>query len=181
MTKSILKGLALAGIGALLLAAPATAQIKWHLGLGMNLPQGDLADEAIGDAGTGFGAHGGATFGLGEGPISIKADLSYETWGAGETDESFNMLGLSAAAVFGFGSGGIKPYILGTVGWNQFSVSNDDFDATSSMSFGGGAGANFMLGSIGAFVEARYLLAPFTIEGTDYDMDNIPIVFGLRF
>jgi len=181
MTKSFLKGLALAGIGAFLLAAPAAAQIKWHLGVGMNLPQGDLADENLGNAGTGFGAHGGGTFALGEGPLSIKADLSYETWGAGETDESFNMIGLSAAAVYGFGSGSARPYILGTVGWNQLSASDDSFDATSSINFGGGAGVNFNLGSMGAFIEARYLLAPFSIEGTDYDMDNIPIVFGLRF
>src|SRR6187455_2465478 len=125
MTKGFLKGLVLTGLGLVLLTTPAAAQIKWHLGLGANIPQGDLADENLGNAGTGFGGHGGATFGVGTGPISIKADASYETWGAGETDESFNMIGLSAAALFGFGSGGIKPYLLGTVGWNQLSASDD--------------------------------------------------------
>jgi hypothetical protein len=182
MTKSFLKGFALAGLGLVLVAAPATAQITWHLGVGMNLPQADLADEALGDAGTGFGVHGGGTFGLGTGPLAIKADASWETWGAGETDESYSMIGVSADLVFNFGGEGkIKPYLLAGGQWGQFSVSNDDFDATSSFGFNGGAGLNFALGGLGAFVEARYMMSPFSIEGTDYDMDNIPIVFGLRF
>jgi len=182
MTKSILKGLVLAGVGAFLLAAPAAAQIKWHLGVGMNIPQGDLADENLGNAGTGFGVHGGGTFGLGTGPLAIKADAAWQSWGAGESDESFQMIEVTADLVYNFGGEGkIKPYLLAGGGWDQLSASDDSFDATSSFAFNGGAGLNFALGGLGAFLEARYVMAPFSIEGTDYDMDNIPIVFGLRF
>jgi hypothetical protein len=182
MSKSFLKGLALVGLGAVLLAAPAAAQIKWHIGIGANLPQGDLADENIADAGTGFGAHGGATFGLGEGPLGIKANASYETWKAGDTDESWNMLGVSADLVYNFNtSGGMKPYILAGGQWQQFGSSVDGSDTESGIGFNGGAGINFMLGSMGAFFEARYVMTPMEISGVDYDLNSIPLVFGLRF
>jgi hypothetical protein len=184
MTKSFLKGLALAGIGALLLAAPATAQIKWHLGVGLNLPQGDLADEGIGNAGTGWGVHGGGTFGLGEGPLAVKANASYEMWGITDSDpsESWNMITVAADLVYNFGGEGkIKPYLLAGAHWAQLGASPDGFESESGIGFNGGAGLNFMLGSMGAFVEAKYNMTSIEFSGTDFDMNTIPIVFGLRF
>src|SRR6478609_1221049 len=177
MTKGVLKGLVLAGLGLVLVTVPAAAQIKWHLGVGASIPEGDLAD----GQGTGFGGHGGATLGLGTGTLAVKADVSYETWGIEDTDESLSMIGVTGALTYGFGSDGAKPYILGAVGWNQLSHSADAFDATSGVNFGFGGGVNFMLGSIGAYLEARYQMSPMSIQGADKDVNSIPIVFGLRF
>jgi hypothetical protein len=92
------------------------------------------------------------------------------------------MIGASADLVYNFKSEGkIKPYLLAGGQWLQFGSSADGTDTESGIGFNAGGGLNFMLGSIGAFVEARYVMAPFDISGQSFDLNNIPIVFGLRF
>lgn len=157
-------------------AVPASAQIKWNLGLGMNLPQGDLADFAE----NGLSARVGATFGAPMAPISFRVEGGYDMWKMTADDaESFNMLSGSADAVYSLPGVAVKPYILGGLNWNQLGSSVDGTDKESGIGFNVGAGLNFGLGGLAAYVEARYVKV--SINDGDDDVSNFPIVVGLRF
>jgi outer membrane protein with beta-barrel domain len=175
MSARLLKGVTLAALGLVLVAAPATAQIKWNLGLGLNLPQADLKDAAK----SGFGARGGATFGAPMAPISFRAEAGYDMWKEESTDESFNMISVSGDAIYSLPGVGVKPYILGGINWNQLGNSTSGSESESGIGFNLGAGVNFALGGLGAYVEARYVKV--SINDGDADISNVPIIFGLRF
>lgn len=179
MFKRVLKSLILAGLGLVLLAAPASAQLKWNIGLGATMPQGDFGDSFK----MGFNAMGAATLTLPAAPIGIRADATYnvnkcDITGCGNI--SSNLLTVSGDAVFSFPGVGAKPYILGGITWARASLGGSDapagIDAQSDIGFNVGAGLNFALGGMGVFAEARY----FTISG-DVDADFIPITVGVRF
>jgi hypothetical protein len=181
MTKRILLAMFGVGTALALVATPAAAQIKWNVGLGLNLPQADLKDPNIADAKSGLAARGGATFGLGMSPISIRAEAGYDMWKIGSTSENYNMLSFSGDAVYSFPGVGAKPYILGGVNWNRLGSSASGSTSESNVGFNAGAGVNFSLGAVGAYVEARYVKVTITSGGVDSDVSNIPIVFGIRF
>jgi opacity protein-like surface antigen len=166
------------GTALALVATPASAQIKWNIGLGLNLPQADLKDA---DSKSGLAARGGATFGLGMSPISIRAEAGYDMWKIDGTSENFNMVSVSGDAVYSFPGVGAKPYILGGLNWNQLGSSAAGSTSENNVGFNVGAGVNFMLGGMGAYVEARYVKVSISSGGTDSDISNVPIVVGLRF
>jgi opacity protein-like surface antigen len=144
----------------------------------MNLPQADLKDA---DAKSGLAARGGATFGLGVSPISIRAEAGYDMWKIDGTSEDFHMLSVSGDAVYSFPGVGAKPYILAGLNWNQLATSVSGSDKKSNVGFNAGAGVNFSLGAVGAYIEARYVKVSITDSGTDSDVSNVPITFGIRF
>ena len=181
MFKRVLKSLILAGLGLVLIAAPASAQLKWNIGLGLNLPQADLADDAIANAKSGFGVRGGAGFGAPMAPISFRAEAGYDMWKIDGTSESFNMLSFSGDVIYSLPGVGVKPYILGGVNWNQLGSTVSGSTSESGIGFNLGAGLNFALGGMGAYVEARYVKVNIDNGGTDADVSNIPIMVGVRF
>lgn len=171
-----LKSLIVTGLLLAVAAVPASAQIKWNLGLGLNLPQADLKDA---DAKSGFGARGGATFGAPMAPLSFRAEAGYDLWKIDGTDESFNMVSVSGDAIYSLPGVAAKPYILGGINWNQLGSSVSGSNSESGVGFNVGAGLNFALGGMGAYVEARYVKV--SINSGDDDISNVPIIFGVRF
>ncbi|HEU4570490.1 MAG TPA: outer membrane beta-barrel protein [Gemmatimonadales bacterium] len=178
MMKGIVKGLVAAGLGLVLVAVPAQAQIGWQVGAGLTMPQGDFGDGFK----SGFHAMGAANFALTGAPIGIRADAAYNMnkVDASGVDISSNILTVSGDAKYSFAPGPVSPYLLGGITWARASISGSDapsgVDAQSDIGFNFGGGINFGLGSLKAFAEARY----FTIGG-DVDADFIPITVGLRF
>lgn len=174
--KGIVKGLVAAGLGLVLVAAPANAQIKWNIGLGATMPQGDFGDAFK----MGFHAMGAATFGLTGAPIGIRADAVYNINKcdiAGCGNITSNLLTVSGDAVYSFPGVGVKPYLLGGVTWGRASLGGSDapsgLDAETDFGFNLGGGVDFGMGGMMAFAEARY----FTVG----DADFLPITVGVRF
>jgi Outer membrane protein beta-barrel domain len=173
-------------LGAVLMAsigaAPAVAQgAKFSVGGGLTLPLGDLGD------GTSTGFHGLAAVGFQPAnfPVGIQIDGMYNRFGlADDVDGSFRIIQGTANAVYRFTTSEdtkIRPYIIGGVGLYNGKVSGDDIPdefETSESDFGinGGAGFDFVAGSLSLFVEGRFHNV-FT-EGNSSNF--IPITVGVR-
>lgn len=176
MIKSVLKGSLIVALGAVLFAAPASAQIGWSVGLGMTMPQGDLGDGAV----NGFHGLGAATFTLPAAPIKIRGDFMYHTLGADEDvvagDISFNLITVSGDAQWTIMPGPLSPYVIGGFTWGSASVGGDDApdsDSESDIGFNLGGGLDFGLGALKLFAEARY----FSVGDSDF----LPITVGIHF
>lgn len=165
------------GIGlALISATPASAQIKWQLGLGPIFPQGSFGD------GYSTGLHGmaGANFGLTRAPISFRIDGTYssnkcDAGGCG--DQSLQIFTASGDVQLNFPTPSNHPYLIGGITWGRSKLGGNDApsgaDAQTDIGFNVGGGLHFPLGGNKLFIEARY----FEIE----DLSFVPITFGVRF
>ena len=175
MMKFFVKALVTVVLGLAIVATPASAQIKWQIGLGPTLPMGDYGDVAK----LGFHAMGGANFALTEKPISFRADVAYHMNKcdiSGCPDITFNLLTLSGNVQYNFPTPSSHPYLTGGLTWGNASCSGSGCAGSSSSSdlgFNLGGGIHFPLGSNKLFLEARY----FSITDTDF----IPITVGVRF
>ncbi|MBW8772132.1 MAG: porin family protein [Gemmatimonadetes bacterium] len=178
MKQGISQGLIAVVLGLVLLTTPASAQIKWGLGIGPTVPMGTFADGFK----TGFHAVGIANFDLTAKPISFRTDAVYNVNKcdvAGCGDITANTLTLSGDVVYNFPTPSAHPYLLGGVTWGHLSCSGNDCAGAQSESdfgFNVGGGLHFDLGPTKAFIEARY----FGIGG-NVDAHLIPISFGIRF
>ena len=179
MMKFFVKALVTVVLGLAIVATPASAQIKWQLGLGPTLPMGDFGDSFK----LGFHAMGGANFALTEKPISFRADVAYNINKcdiAGCGNISSNLLTLSGNVQYNFPTPSSHPYLTGGLTWGRASLGGSDapsgIDAESDIGFNVGGGLHFDLGGTTAFLEARY----FSIGG-NLDADFIPITFCVRF
>jgi len=179
MKQGISQGLIAVVLGLVLVTTPATAQIKWGLGIGPTIPMGTFADGFK----TGFHAVGIANFDLTAKPVSFRADAVYnvnkcDVGGCGNITS--NMLTLSGDVVYNFPTPSAHPYLLGGLTWARASLGGSDapagIDAQSDIGFNVGGGLHFNMGPTKAFIEARY----FGIGG-DVDAHFIPISFGIRF
>ncbi|MEO6067871.1 MAG: outer membrane beta-barrel protein [Gemmatimonadales bacterium] len=179
MNKRITHGLISVALGMALVATPATAQVKFGLGIGPTMPQGTFGDGFK----MGFHAVGIANYELTAKPISFRTDLMYninkcDISGCGNITS--NLLTVSGDVEYNFPTPRAHPYLLGGVTWARASVGGSDapsgIPAQSDIGFNVGGGLHFDLGPTKAFVEARY----FAIGG-DVDAHFIPISFGIRF
>lgn len=173
-------------LGAVLLAsvgaAPAVAQgAKFSVGGGLTLPLGDLGD------GTSTGFHGmaGVGFQPANFPVGIQIDGMYNRLGLDDdVDGSFRIIQGTANAVYRFQTSEdtkIRPYIIGGVGLYNGKVSGDDIpdefeESETDFGINGGAGFDFVAGSLSLFVEGRFHNV-FT-EGNSSNF--IPITVGVR-
>lgn len=171
MINRSLKCLIVTGLVLAVAAAPATAQVKWQVGIGPTMPMGDFG-EAFN---MGFHVMGGANFGLTAKPISFRADAAYHMNKcdvvAACGDVTQNMLTLSGDVVYNFPTPRTHPYLLGGLTWGNASCSG--CQSSSDIGFNLGGGMHFDLGANQIFVEARY----FSIDQSDF----IPITVGVRF
>jgi hypothetical protein len=167
-------------------AAPAVAQggARFSLGGGLTLPLADFGDAA----GTGF--HGLAAVGFQpmNFPVGFQVDGMFQRLGAEDSpfvgdDVNFQILQGTANAVYKFQSSEdtkIRPYIIGGVGLYNFKQTGDDVlgDPGSETDFGinGGAGFDFVAGSVGLFVEGRFHNVFHEGDNTNF----IPITVGVR-
>ena len=176
MIKGIVKGLIALVLGLVLIATPASAQIKWGLGIGPTVPMGDFADGAK----LGFHAVGIANFDLTAKPISFRADAIYNVNKCKGTgcSATFNLLTLSGDVAYNFPTPRAHPYILGGVTWGHGSCSNCGGTAsTSNIGFNVGGGLHWDMGPTKVFIEARY----FSLSDSGVKTNFIPISFGIRF
>ena len=177
MIKGIVKGLIAIVLGLMLIATPASAQIKWGLGIGPTIPQGTFGNGFK----LGFHAVGIANYDLTAKPISFRADVVYNVNkcdGCGNITS--NLLTLSGDVAYNFPTPRVHPYLLGGVTWARASLSGSGVpagvSAQSDIGFNIGGGLHWDMGPTKVFVEARY----FGIGG-NVDAHFIPISFGIRF
>jgi hypothetical protein len=180
----------LAVVSALALAAaavPAEAQLPFRLGVqaGASIPTGDMADGAK----TGY--HVGL---LAEAkpmllPVGVRGDIIYNEFGLeddelGDIDVDFRLLNVNANAILELPGVGLRPYLLGGLGWYQgwFVSDDDDTDKESAVGFNVGGGIRFGLSGFGAAVEAHYRTVNLDFDGVgELETRFIPISFVLTF
>ena len=179
MKQGITQGLIAVVLGLVLVTTPATAQIKWGLGIGPTIPMGTFADGAK----TGFHAVGIANFDLTAKPISFRLDGVYnvnkcDVPGCGNATAV--LFTASGDVAYNFPTPSAHPYILGGLTWGHGSCSGSDCGgapSSSDIGFNVGGGLHFNLGPTKAFVEARY----FSLSDNGAKTNLIPISFGIRF
>ncbi len=172
----VLGVVALAGVGSL--QAQGAGRASFHVAGGLVMPIGDFGDFAK----TGWQGMGGVDFGLGGLPFMLRVDALYgQNSGDGAAaGAKAKFFGGMAGGQYNIGSGPapVKPYILAEVGMINTKVTAGTFSNSSTkFSWAGGAGVQFGLGSMHAFVEGKYL--SIMTEGGSTNM--IPILVGLRF
>lgn len=170
-------------------AAPAIAQARFSLGGGVTIPSGTF-DEA---AGTGW--HGLAAIGFqpADFPVGFQIDGMYNRLGfdAEGFDADWQMIQGTGNVVFAFNTSEestFHPYLIGGVGAYSLKPVGDDAEgADSETNFGvnAGAGFDFDLGNLAAFVEGRFhAVFSGTVDPESLDdatASFIPITVGLRF
>jgi opacity protein-like surface antigen len=189
----LMRGLRSGALGAVLLAiaaaAPAVAQVRFSLGGGGTLPVGTFDDVA------GTGWHGMAAIGFqpADFPVGFQVDGMYHRFGfeAEAIDADWQMIQGTANIVFAFNRSEERKfhlYLIGGVGgYNVKAVGDDAEGADSDTNFGvnAGAGLDFGLGNLAAFVEGRYhaifggTVDPETLD--DATASFVPITIGIRF
>jgi opacity protein-like surface antigen len=170
---------ALVAIAATLVLSTTAAQAQSFsvgVGGGATLPMGDFNDGAK------LGWHGMANVGYGlPSGLGFRGEFFYGQNTLDGVDGKTKLAGGMASLTYDIQSaGGIKPYVLGGVGYHKVTVdvtglgSGDD----SAISFGGGAGLKFKAGSdANFFVEARYINISTEGGSTSY----IPVSAGISF
>jgi opacity protein-like surface antigen len=179
--KSMLKGAAVLAVLAAVSAAPAHAQgVKIGLGGGVTMPLGDFGDVFK----TGFNGQASLGFQPASLPVGIQIDGNYMSNKVdADLDVKSQIIGGSANAVYTFKTSEtskLHPYIIAGAGAYNLKATGDDAgDAGSVTKFGinGGAGFNFMAGSVGAFVEGRF--HDIMTEGSSTNLVNLNV--GVRF
>jgi hypothetical protein len=179
-------------LGAVLMAsvgaAPAVAQAgaRFSLGGGLTVPLGDFGDAA----GTGFHGLAAASFQPANFPVGFQVDGMYQRLGVdddpvfGEVDADFQVIQGTANVVYKFQtseSSKVHPYLIGGVGLYNLKLTGDDVpdgtDSNTDFGINGGAGFDFVAGSVALFIEGRF-------HNVFSDPDNtnfIPITVGVRF
>ena len=172
------------------LATPAHAQSPFKLGLalGPSFPTGDL------EKGQEWGYHiAGSISGRPMlSPIGFRGEVMYHSFTGKEDvvvapgvtieNDDANMIAGIVNVEAGMGGVGVRPYLLGGVGYYSLSSGGEDSDRVGRFGLNGGAGISFGLAGFSAFAEARYHKI-FTDEDEDGDVNYafIPVSFGVKF
>ena len=178
-----------AGLLAITLTSPAVAQLRFSLGGGVTLPTGTFGDQA----GTGWHGMGAIGFQPADFPVGFQVDGMYHSFGVDVTgiDADWQLIEGTANVVFKFKSSEeskFHPYLIGGVGGYNVKLTGDDaegFDSETDFGVNAGAGFDFDLGNVSAFIEARYhaifsgTVDPETLE--DATASFVPITLGIRF
>lgn len=172
----VVLGAALLSISALAVEAQEAKGLGVSAGLA--LPTGDLSDA---EAGLGFQIGGQYSMPL-QGALGLRFNADYTRFGidVSGVDGSYTNIGGMANLVYNLSTGtGFKPYLLGGVGYGNFTVDIDGFgsDSEAGVAFNLGAGYNFDMGGRKWFAEIRYVSQDAGGDAVTY----LPIVIGLRF
>ncbi len=170
------------------LATPAHAQSPFRLGLsiGPSFPTGDLSDTHE----WGYHITGSISGRPMLSPIGLRGEVMYNsvtgkdiTIGpiTEENDDASLIAGLVNVEA-GLGGVGLRPYLIGGVGYYSFDSGGEDSDRVGRFGINGGAGLSFGLAGFSAFAEARYH-SIFTDEDEDggANFRFIPISVGFKF
>ncbi len=152
------------------------AQVSVGVGGGLTVPLGDFGDAAK------LGWHGLAHLGYGlPSGLGFRGEFFYgQNKVDANVDAKFKLAGGMGSVTYDFQtSGGLKPYILGGVGYFQVKAEGGGGSVSESkVAFGGGAGLKFKAGSdANIFVESRYLSVSTSGSSTTF----VPLTVGVSF
>lgn len=170
-----------AALAAFALVAVSTVAVQaqgFGVAAGLALPTGDLSDA---EAGLGFQVGGQYSMPL-RNALGLRLNADYTRFGidVSGVDGSYSLIGGMANLTYDLNTGtGLMPYLLGGVGFSNFTVDVDGAgsDSESGLAFNIGAGFNFEMGGRKWFTEVRYVNVDLDGGAASY----IPIVIGLRF
>ena len=167
--------ISIAGAGSL--SAQGT---RFGIGGGLVMPMGTYKDFDK----MGWLIGGDVTYWLMSAPVGIRADVQYSQTSekSGIGAHTTKIIGGLAEVVYALGqkADGVRPYLLGGLGYYNVKVSATGGSVSESkVGFGGGAGLAFKLGPSGArfFVEGKYVSVSTSGGSTNF----IPIRAGIRF
>ena len=157
-------------------AGSLQAQVSVGVGGGLTVPLGDFGDAAK------LGWHGLAHLGYGlPSGLGFRGEFFYgQNKVDANVDAKFKLAGGMGSVTYDFQtSGGLKPYILGGVGYFQVKAEGGGGSVSESkVAFGGGAGLKFKAGSdANIFVESRYLSVSTSGSSTTF----VPLTVGVSF
>ena len=146
---------------------------------GVTMPMGDFGDFYD----TGFNVTGSLGFRPATLPVGLSFDLGYHSLGAGDGDDDiFDDVG-DVRIISGTGNvvipftttGGIRPYVIGGVGFYNFD--SEGVEGSTDFGLNAGGGLEFALSGFNTFLEARFHSAFTEEDNTNF----LPIVFGIKF
>jgi len=166
----------LGAVAALVAGLPGSAQAQARgyvmLGGGLAIPVGDYKD-----AGAKTGWLGQVAGGVTSGVIGGRISGSFIRNGAENSDEHVRILGAMAdLTVSPKMTGKVAPYLLGGVGLQNGKSSVAGAESDTKFAWNAGAGLGLMAGSIGLFIEGRFL--SINTEGAKTNL--IPITVGIK-
>jgi opacity protein-like surface antigen len=175
--KRVVSLLAAVSMAAVMSASAVEAQspVRFGLAAGLSLPTGDDKDFFEN------GFHGQVMLGFGMMmlPVKLRADLSYHSFGGKDNtlfaDEDARVISGALNANIGMGGIGVKPYL--SAGLGVYNSKTGDFDGETDFGINGGAGLEFGLTGMSAFLEVRYVNVFSEGESSAF----IPITFGIMF
>ena len=156
---------------------------------GLTAPVGDLGDGAK------MGYHAQLSL-AGRAPLmggtTLRADAFYAGMGGKDGGADVKLWSLDINVVFSaaMDRGGVRPYVLGGVGYYNTTLDGGlvETDGRSSVGFNGGGGLEFDLGEgLGAFLEVRYhhvvdaFEQPLLLGTGKKAAQLVPVSIGLRF
>ena len=171
---------AIAAIAASAPAAQAQNPMTFGIAAGASIPMGDLADNDLFSAKTGW--HGMATLGFMPTmlPFGMRIDGMYNSMSLeGGGDASYRIIGANANAIIAMPATVASPYLIGGVGMYNQKIDSDDIDIDGETDFGinVGIGTKFNLSGFGTFAEIRY----HNIFSEGSSTQFLPITFGIMF
>lgn len=175
--KKLIPGLA--ALALVFSAGTVSAQSSVSLGIaaGAAIPVGDFADVYN----TGY--NGTVMLGLKPAlsPIGIRVDGMYNKF-VGRDDVIGNppdasIIGGTANLVYFLPGVGIRPYLIGGVGYYGLKQDIEGVDRIGKAGVNGGIGAQFPLSGFNTFLEARFHHVSTEGGSTQF----IPVIFGLSF
>lgn len=176
------KMLAVAAFALMAPVAMAQAQLKFGIGAGASVPNGDFAN------GIETGYHFLATAGIKPplSPVGFRVDGMFNQFnGKSPSTSKLNVMGLNANAILSMpGAIVLSPYAIGGVGMYRSSISPkiSGVDPSNDLGVNIGGGISFALAGFGAFAEIRLhnIMADNGAGGTT-NQRFIPITFGITF
>lgn len=174
--RTVLAAVALVSVSAFSLQAQQSNGLG--LSAGFALPTGDLSDA---EAGLGFQI-GGEYLKTLQGPLSLRFNVDYTRFGidASGVNGSYSNLAGMANLVYNINTtSSFHPYLIGGLGFGNFTADIDGFGAQteSGLGFNVGAGYHFEMSGKKWFTELRFVSQDAGGDPITY----VPIVLGFRF
>ena len=174
------KMLAVAAFALMAPIAMAQAQLKFGIGAGASVPNGDFSN------GTETGYHVLAVAGIKPplAPVGFRVDGMWNQFSAtGNSSAKLRIMSLSANAILSMpGAMVVSPYAIGGVGMYNSKDNSAGATASNDVGVNIGAGVSFGLAGFSAFGEVRLhnIMADNGAGGTT-NVRFIPITFGITF
>jgi outer membrane protein with beta-barrel domain len=149
-----------------------TEGIRFGVGGGLTLPMGTYADFDK----TGWNLLGLIQLPIARSPIHLRFDAMYGQTSHKSGSGNTTLTGATADLLYHLGEPAVKvrPYILGGLGFYNVDVGGS---SESDLAFGFGGGILFGVGTMHAFLEARYM----SIQASGSSLPFVPVTFGVMF